>query len=91
MVHSELDTNSALKSSQRSVSSCNPSLREQPACLLPPSYKVMLCDAPVSLLMVALSRGIGGEVLHRSCISQKMLFLWPETAEIKLSLRGPPP
>lgn len=56
---------------------------------LPPSYKVTLCDALVSLLMAALSRGVGGEALHRSCISQKILFLWPETVEIKLPVSGP--
>ena len=93
MVHSELDTNSALKESQRSVSSCNPSLRKQPLLMaarsLPPSYKVTLCDALVSLLMAALSRGVGGEALHRSCVSQKILFLWPESAGIKLPVSGP--
>lgn len=56
---------------------------------LPPSYKVTLCDAPMSLLMVALSRGVGGEALHSSCISQKILFLWPEMAEVNLPVSGP--
>lgn len=56
---------------------------------LPPSYKVTLRDAPASLLMVAPSRGVGGEALPRSCISQKILFLCPEMAEDKLPISGP--
>lgn len=56
---------------------------------LPPSYEVTLRDATVSLLVVALSRGVGGEALHRSCISQKILFPWLETTEIKLPASGP--
>lgn len=48
----------------------------------------MLCEAPLSLLMAALSRGTA-EALHTSCISQKVLFQRPQTAEIKLPVSGP--
>lgn len=38
--------------------------------------------------MAALSRGVA-EALCASCISQKELFQWPQTAEIKLPVSGP--
>lgn len=68
-----------------------PIFGEQPwimwACL-PPSLTRSRCDAPMSLLMAVRSTGIA-EALHTSCISQKVLFQWPQTAEIKLPVSGP--
>lgn len=45
--------------------------------------KIMLCGAPLSLLVAALSTA---EALHTSCISQKVLL---HTAEMKLPVSGP--
>lgn len=56
--------------------------------LVPSLDRIMLWDGPVSLLVAALSRGMA-EALHISCISQKVLFQWPQTAEIKLPVSGP--
>lgn len=64
-------------------------LWENNHCSLPPSSKVTLLETPVSLLTAALSRGVSAEALHRSCVSQKRLFLWPGSTAVKLSVSGP--